>query len=354
MIKRFFFRSILLTLLLVAGAIFVAKHSVVAAQANTCAEDINVDFKVDLLDYSVLVRNFLKIHPDNPRADIDQDGNVGLMDYSRLVGAFLQPCIAPSSTPTQVPSATPTTTEAPVPTATPNRVILLQTGFEDNSLAMFSKEICCSYSALIINSIPAHQGSRLLQFDLRKTDPVVNLGIRSEMATNKLQYNTDYWYRFSMFIPANWQYDKSKEIVAQWHSEPDFNLGETWRNPPFSLRIFGDNLEVRTIWDSHPLTQPNVYQGDQYINLGPYAKGVWTEFVLHARWSYTNDQSGYLELFKNGQSIYTKVGPNAFNDVKGPYFKFGIYKFDWKDNQQNSSTSQRTLYFDDISIEQGP
>lgn len=57
-----------------------------------CREDINRDGSIDLSDYSLLVKDFLKSPPFNPNADINQNGVIDLLDYSLLVKKFLQSC----------------------------------------------------------------------------------------------------------------------------------------------------------------------------------------------------------------------------------------------------------------------
>jgi len=55
------------------------------------AADLNQDKIVDLSDYSILAKNFLKTD-FLPLADINQDGLVDLADYSVMSGQFLQIC----------------------------------------------------------------------------------------------------------------------------------------------------------------------------------------------------------------------------------------------------------------------
>lgn len=58
----------------------------------SCPADIDQSGTTDLRDYSILVTNFLKDPPSDPRADIDQNGRIDLLDYSILVRNFLKPC----------------------------------------------------------------------------------------------------------------------------------------------------------------------------------------------------------------------------------------------------------------------
>jgi hypothetical protein len=57
-----------------------------------CDADINLDNKVDLIDYSLLVTSFKKNPPPTARADINHDGKVDLIDYSYLVQSFATTC----------------------------------------------------------------------------------------------------------------------------------------------------------------------------------------------------------------------------------------------------------------------
>jgi len=70
--------------------------------------------------------------------------------------------------------------------------------------------------------------------------------------------------------------------------------------------------------------------------------------VFHVKWSHKSD--GILQVWKDGQLIVDKKGPNTYNDQVGPYFKIGVYKPDWKENPQASNTDKRVLYFDQVRI----
>lgn len=92
-------------------SIFLFTSSVLA-QTVDCRTDINGDTRVDLLDYSVFVRNFLRRPLSDARADITEDGVVDLLDYSSFVRNFLRPL--PSGC-----GVNPTATQGPAPTVPP-------------------------------------------------------------------------------------------------------------------------------------------------------------------------------------------------------------------------------------------
>ena len=59
-----------------------------------CEGDINGDLMVEISDYSILVRNFLKNPVPEPEADLNKDGDVDISDYSILARNFLRDCTA--------------------------------------------------------------------------------------------------------------------------------------------------------------------------------------------------------------------------------------------------------------------
>jgi len=162
----------------------------------------------------------------------------------------------------------------------------------------------------------------------------------------------EYWYGFSIYFPKEWVEDNVWEIVAQWHGRPDFDIGETWRNPIMAFHTEGANLRIVNKWDTQPNTQEankkrgRKYDGDVVVWKGPIHKDQWTDWVVHVKWSYKDD--GLLEIWKNGEQIVRRKGPNTFNDKEGPYFKMGIYK-GWEDRKGlQGKVSRRIIYHDEV------
>ena len=231
---------------------------------------------------------------------------------------------------------------------------IFSSGFE-SGFTGWGKELCCFYSAVIGTSptYPVREGTHSVKFTLNKTDPDVQGSKRAELRLGTIPANSEYTYRFSIFIPTTYQRDVSPEILTQWHEFPDFNLGETWRSPPLGLMTGNDNWSLFNKSDPRPktpsITDPGIKT--QSWNLGPIAKGQWTDFVFHVKWSYQSN--GVLEVWKNGQLVVKKYGPNTYNDRVGPYMLIGPYKWEWKSNPQRSTTTQRITYFDAVRIDQG-
>ncbi len=228
--------------------------------------------------------------------------------------------------------------------------LLFMSNFEQGDLGGWHKEICCGDAVQSV-SVPVRSGNFALKFHLRKNDPDVMGGRRAELALRPVPAKAERWYGFSIFLPDTWAADPVTDIVAQWHEYPDFSKGESWRSPPLFLFTKDGSWRIGRIWDPNPVTlknTPGPGGGTERIDLGNYAVGVWTDWIVHVKWSYQTD--GLLEIWKNGNLVIQRTGPNTYNDKVGPYFKIGIYKPDWKYKPEKSTTETRTIYFDEVRI----
>lgn len=218
---------------------------------------------------------------------------------------------------------------------------------KDKKFTKPGKEYCCQHSIQIVNS-PVRQGKHAVKFTLNKNDPDTSKSRRTELRLGAVPVNSERWYGFSVFIPGDYQKDPSEEIIAQWLPRPDLHLGEKWtgRGPAFSVRIENDRFILDNRWDSRAISTKQV--NNQEWNLGKVAKGKWTDWVVRAKWSYKSD--GLLEVWKDGQLVLKKNGPNSYNDAAGPFQKIGIYKWEWKYNPRKSTTDQRVIYFDEVRV----
>lgn len=212
------------------------------------------------------------------------------------------------------------------------------------------REMCCDHS-LTLQQTRVRDGETAARFELRREDPDIHASRRTELAAPTVPAQSERWYGFSLFLPDEWQDDGSFEILAQWHSVPDFDLEEEWRSPPLNLTTREGRWRINNRWDPKPRTEgndPAPEGGRETLWEAPYETGVWTDWVVHARWSHLVD--GTLQIWKDGELVVDKVGPNTYHDQTGPYFKIGIYKPDWKYRPQDSSVDQRVLYVDEVRV----
>lgn len=212
-------------------------------------------------------------------------------------------------------------------------------------------ENCCPYSLQQSDST-ARAGQFSARFELRKTDPLVFNGVRSEIHLGAdPTLNVERWYGFSIFLPPTYRPDTEPEILAQWHETPDFDRGETWRSPPVALFSENGKWRLHILWATDTVNTNQTRSGEKYIELDTCKTGVWTDWVFHIKFSWQND--GLIDVYKNGSLFRSIEGPNAYNDKHGTYFKLGIYKWVWMPKnipKSHSVVNQRVVYYDEVRV----
>ena len=203
--------------------------------------------------------------------------------------------------------------------------------------------------SIVLSSDVLFNGEPTIRFTLNKTDKLVNNGKRAEISFKAEQsIPVERWYAFNIWLPESYATDPVPESVVQWHASPDFSLGEDYRSPPLALFIQDGLWQLNTRWASNPVNDNNNISGKMIGDFGKAETGKWTQFVFHIRFSYKSD--GFVQVWKNGERIYSVVGPNYYNDKVGPYFKFGIYKWEWANENLSTNINRRVLYFGDVSF----
>ena len=234
-----------------------------------------------------------------------------------------------------------------------------ESGFEQNNLdawrSIGSTQFCCAHSAILDKTF-ARSGHQALKFQLLKSDPEVKSSQRAEIRLQAGKFGVEYWYRFSLKIPKNWQNDSIPTTLAQWHGVPEKFRFEAGRTPPLFMHLHNGQLGIGNFWDSKSVTRfpgkNGTPEGYKRLWHSAVEKGVWSDWVFHVQWSYQND--GYIEIWKDGVQVATTTGPNTYNDVLAPYLKLGLYIPQWKLQMGLDSVIRREIYVDDVSIVTGP
>jgi hypothetical protein len=172
-------------------------------------------------------------------------------------------------------------------------------------------------------------GTKSVRFELRDSDPEVQSGTRAEFSYPDAT-NMHRWYSYALYVPsAQFQYDSDDDVITQFHQ----GGGAT---PALCLRVRKDHLWIRVL--------------GTWYDLGSFLKDAWHSYVLHAKHSSGSD--GLLELWIDGQKVFTKSGANAYpvgSTYHMPNMKLGVYKSNWN-GSGTTDTKIRVLYFDDIKI----
>jgi hypothetical protein len=228
--------------------------------------------------------------------------------------------------------------------------LIFSSGLESGTLAASGFRVSGGGSnTAVVTTERARSGSRSLKSVLDAVNSVEPDRTEVVLSGTQTAVGNEYWYGFSIFLPNDFIADDIWEIVAQWHDTPD-SSAEYGRNPILSFQTQKGIWKIMNLWDdkatSSKVNGAWTYTGKKSWDLGAYSRGVWTDWVVNVRWSYTS--SGYLKIWKDGKLVVDQVGPNTFNDKIGPYFKMGIYK-GWG-TRRTAQVSVRTIYHDDLTI----
>jgi hypothetical protein len=205
---------------------------------------------------------------------------------------------------------------------------------------------------------PVRAGAHSVRFELDKDDRPKNNGSRAEIGAEAPVEppGAERWYGFSTYLPQSWGLDVAPEIIAQWHQTG----GDCSRgcSPPLAIVTKNGRYLLGQNWQNK-----SDVPGDwtfQQTDIGPYAIGRWTDWVVHVTWSTGND--GVLEVWKDGTPVpgfAHKVGRNDdFGERaqgKGNYLVLGPYKWPWSQAgyQPASTTTNRVLYADELRVADG-
>jgi hypothetical protein len=223
--------------------------------------------------------------------------------------------------------------------------------FETGDLSQLEEQgtlqVCCPDSIAVVDA-PARAGQHAVRFRLRREDPKVKGGVRSEFRMKAAEMGSEYWYSMSIFLEPDWQVGAAPVTIAQWHAVPDKLLAESGRPPPLRLAAQDGRWFVASIWDPKRISKtPFTEQtsADGHLEwIGPLETGRWTDWVFRVRWSYEDD--GLLEVWKDREAVYRQEGPNAYNDALAPYLKVGLYIPNWDEGE--NVADQQTIHFDEI------
>lgn len=198
--------------------------------------------------------------------------------------------------------------------------------------ANFNKHFVTGHGATTVSS-PVRGGGHAVRFELNRTDPSPPSGSKRAELTQRDEQpvNAERWYGFSINLDPTWAYDVSSEIVSQWHQ---CDSGCPGGSPPVALLTSKGNWKID-------------FRGE-IVDLGPYATGTWTDWVFHMRWR--TDGSGLLEVWRDGAPVLTRTGAVHGGGLRSPYFKLGIYKWDWNFADRPSNVSRRVMYHDELRI----
>ena len=161
-----------------------------------------------------------------------------------------------------------------------------------------------------------------------------------------LDFGTDVWLAFSVFVPADYTHHPDWDVIYQFHGSPD-DVGncDEWRTPPFAIELY-DHWEIvgRYVKEKCDNGSMVKYAFDED---SPLVKGGWTHFVIHIRFDYSGN--GQCQVWKKdavnrvSEKIVDFTGALGFNDDLAPYDQLALGYY-----YGGSAAADGTLYFDRV------
>lgn len=153
-----------------------------------------------------------------------------------------------------------------------------------------------------------------------------------------LKHGDEFWIGFKVYIPSS--------TYTQNNSPSILQLGPISRSVNFNGSYGLYQLMTPTHYGYFRWRK---FTSAEYSPIGNYTEdpcvrrnGVWEKFVIHCR--LRNDDTGLVELWKNGDLVYRKAERNAELGTR-IVIKWGLYI-----GVGNSSNDKLACYYDDIKI----
>lgn len=166
------------------------------------------------------------------------------------------------------------------------------------------------YQAAIVNGGPGHETAA--RFEIRDGDSPFLGTERTEVAKGgpaEVRDGDERWYEFSLKFDENYTNPTGRwNIVMQWHQSS--NTGSP------AIVVEADN-------DGNLVLAGDGYSTEFDRVIGPVQRGVWVDYVLHAKFSRGSDS--WAEVHENGVLKVPRYDrPTMLDEFN--YLKMGIYR----------------------------
>jgi peptide/nickel transport system ATP-binding protein len=200
--------------------------------------------------------------------------------------------------------------------------------FESGDFGGWSiRRLAKPYSATIQGEI-VRTGTKACRFEIRPGDRV-SQGLRAELRDwYNAPFERDTWYGFSTYLPKDFDPPEGVGVVlAQWHDQAE--LGDPAGKPPLAIRYLDGTLRFTGAFSE--VASQNPEKRYVFHEIPDIPHEMWLDFVFRIHWSREGDSS--IDAFLGKQRIFRFDGPLGYrNEIKGPYFKFGVYASGQIDN----------------------
>lgn len=203
----------------------------------------------------------------------------------------------------QTETSAPASEEPAFRTAATRTGLLFDAGFEGSTpfAGISTSQTATSYGNTA-STEKFHEGAKSYKSVVKKTDPSISGGYRSELTFPNVSDQGERWYGYSMYfesIPLGGGH------VTQWH--PNNSTGSA------TLSLWTGDGKFMVVRNPSGTNQ-NTYQSNTQTIIAK----KWYDIVWHVKWSSGSD--GIIEMWIDGVKYFSFTGVTA---QTGVYFKLG-------------------------------
>lgn len=140
------------------------------------------------------------------------------------------------------------------------------------------------------------------------------------------------------------------EIITQLHDTPKNGDESLTGTPCLALSLRNGEYRFRIVGSEDYMGSETGDMFDNRASLGSYLGdvGKWVNWKLHVKWAYNKFFEPLTELYKDGELVFTSTEPNTRNATMVPYFKTGMYNFDYVEQPDACVSEKRVMHIDNI------
>lgn len=171
---------------------------------------------------------------------------------------------------------------------------------------------------------------------------------RSEVAIYRfMRTQVDVWQAFSMLVEPGPVSQVPWLILGQWHAYKD--PWDDYVSPPVAQLLVGQTFRIWTASDARLRTTEREYPEELTRYERPnFERGRWHHFVYRTRFNAFG--RGHLQVWIDGtQAVDLENAPIGYNDVIGPYFKYGVYRAPGDPHPVAARYSNMELSYDSLA-----
>ena len=203
-----------------------------------------------------------------------------------------------------------------------------------------------SYKLDTMQAKKSHYAER---FELRRntitdyTNDRVEKSFNYQLQTNLRKIRID----FDVLVPQDYEEDESPDCIMQIHDRPDEDSMEG-RSPFFAIRIKNNQF----VYSAQSIEEKALsgYNINKILSIANCKLGEWTHFSIYIKEGYLPEHNPITRIYIDSKLIYESTDPNANNNPRGGYVRYGIYKADWLKGIGDSSIQKKVLFFDNFVV----